>query len=117
VTVIDGATNTVAATVRAGSYCQALAINPTTNKIYVANNSGHSITVIDGVTNTPTTVRVGQGPRSVVANPVTNKIYTANYGSKDITEIDGATLASMAVADGAIFIRSLTHLYRIAGSE
>ena len=30
-----------------------------------------------------------------------------------VNELDGATLASMAVADGSIFIRSLTHLYRI----
>jgi outer membrane protein assembly factor BamB len=34
-----------------------------------------------------------------------------------VNEIGGATLASMAAGDGAIFIRSLTHLYRIAGSE
>ena len=33
-----------------------------------------------------------------------------------INELDGATLASMAVVDGSIFIRSLTHLYRIGGS-
>lgn len=33
-----------------------------------------------------------------------------------VNELDGATLASMAVAGGSIFIRSLTHLYRIAGS-
>jgi outer membrane protein assembly factor BamB len=32
-----------------------------------------------------------------------------------VNEIDGATLASMAVAGGSIYIRSLTHLYRIAG--
>jgi outer membrane protein assembly factor BamB len=32
-----------------------------------------------------------------------------------VNEINGATLASMAVANGSIFIRSLTHLYRIAG--
>jgi outer membrane protein assembly factor BamB len=31
-----------------------------------------------------------------------------------VSELDGATLASMAVAHGSIFIRSLTHLYRIA---
>jgi outer membrane protein assembly factor BamB len=31
-----------------------------------------------------------------------------------VNELDGATLASMAVADGSIFIRSLAHLYRIA---
>jgi outer membrane protein assembly factor BamB len=30
-----------------------------------------------------------------------------------VNELDGATLASMAVARGSIYIRSLTHLYRI----
>ena len=34
-----------------------------------------------------------------------------------VNELDGATLASMAVADGSMYIRSLTHLYRIAGSS
>jgi outer membrane protein assembly factor BamB len=34
-----------------------------------------------------------------------------------INELDGATLASMAVAHGSIFIRSLTHLYRITASR
>jgi outer membrane protein assembly factor BamB len=31
-------------------------------------------------------------------------------------ELDGSTLASIAVSDGAIFVRSGTHLYRIDGS-
>lgn len=31
-----------------------------------------------------------------------------------VNELDGATLASMAVSHGSIFIRSLTHLYRIS---
>ena len=31
--------------------------------------------------------------------------------------LDGRTLASMAVADGAIFVRSNTHLYRIAAKQ
>ena len=34
-----------------------------------------------------------------------------------VNELDGATLASMAVAHRSIFIRSLTHLYRIGGSS
>jgi outer membrane protein assembly factor BamB len=34
-----------------------------------------------------------------------------------VNELDGATLASMAVAHGSIYIRTLTHLYRIAGSS
>ena len=66
----------------------------------MANNFGHSVTVIDGATNLATTVRVGQGPRAIAVNPVTNKIYTANYGSKDATEIDGATNAATSVPTG-----------------
>ena len=91
VTLIDGATDNVVASAKAGSYPQARTVNPATNKIYVANNYAHSVTVIDGATHTATTVRVGQGPRGMAANPATNKIYTANYGSRDATEIDGAT--------------------------
>lgn len=34
-----------------------------------------------------------------------------------VNELDGATLASMAVGHESIFIRSLTHLYRIASSR
>jgi outer membrane protein assembly factor BamB len=34
-----------------------------------------------------------------------------------VNELDGAALASIAVSDGAIFIRSLTHLYRIAAAR
>jgi outer membrane protein assembly factor BamB len=34
-----------------------------------------------------------------------------------VNELDGATLASMAVAHGSIFIRSLTHLYRIRSAN
>lgn len=33
------------------------------------------------------------------------------------SRLDGRTLASMAVADGAIFVRSNTHLYRIAAKQ
>jgi YVTN family beta-propeller protein len=100
VTVIDGATNAVIATVRTGSNCNNVAVNPTTNKIYVTNNFGHTVTVIDGATNTATAVRVGQGPRGIAVNPVTNKIYTANYGSKDSTEIDGSANAATSIPTG-----------------
>ena len=83
-----------------GELLPAVAVNPTTNKIYVANNYAHSVTVIDGATHATTTVRVGPGSRAIVVNPVTNKIYTANYGSKDATEIDGATNTATAARTG-----------------
>jgi len=67
---------------------QAVAVNPVTNKIYVA---GGNVTVIDGATNDTTLVPAGADPRVVALNPVTNKIYVANIGSDNVTVIDGIT--------------------------
>ena len=78
-----------------------VAVNPVTNKIYVANNSSNNVTVIDGATNATTTVAAGETPWAVAVNPVTNKIYVANYlGSNNVTVIDGATNATTTVAAG-----------------
>ncbi len=55
-----------------------MAVNSVTNKIYVANEFGNTVTVIDGATNNTTTVSVGQDPYAVAVNPVTNKIYVVN---------------------------------------
>ncbi len=76
-TVIDGATNATT-TVAAGTSPFSVAVNPVTNKIYVANYGSNNVTVIDGATNATTTVAAGTHPYSVAVNPVTNKIYVAN---------------------------------------
>ena len=60
-TVIDGATNNTT-TVAVGSSPVAVAVNPDTNKIYVANYYSNNVTVIDGATNNTTTVPVGTCP-------------------------------------------------------
>jgi YVTN family beta-propeller protein len=61
VTVIDGATN-VATTVTVGASPSAIAINPVTNKIYVANWGSNSVTVIDGANGGTATVTAGMQP-------------------------------------------------------
>lgn len=48
--VINGATNTVTATVTVGLLPWAIAVNPITNTIYVANYDGDTVSVIDGAT-------------------------------------------------------------------
>ena len=70
-----------------------LAVNPVTNKIYVANAGSNTVTVIDGATNAAITLPV-EGllenfTQSVSVNPVTNKIYVASYYGS-VTVIDGA---------------------------
>ena len=49
----------VTTTVPADSNPYAVAVNPVTNKIYVANRASNSVTVIDGATNLTTTVPAG----------------------------------------------------------
>src|SRR5579862_9440304 len=82
---------TVIATVPAGQGPTALAVNPRTNKIYVADFNGNTngITVIDGKTNTTKTLTTIAGQTAVAVNPFTNKIYFVdayNY----LTVVDGS---------------------------
>src|SRR5580704_8735427 len=78
-------------TIPVGSSPRAVAVNPATNKVYVANYDSGTLTVIDGATNVPVAVTVGGKPIAVAVNPVSNKVYVANYDSGTLTVIDGAT--------------------------
>ena len=51
-----GYSQTAVTTIGAGTAPVAVAVNPVTNKIYVANQGSNTVTVIDGATNTATTV-------------------------------------------------------------
>lgn len=69
-----------------------LAINETTNKIYVVNRNSDSVSVIDGVTNTVIkTISVGTTPTKITVNPATNRIYVANTFGDSVSVINGAT--------------------------
>lgn len=100
VRVINGATAAIDAVVGTGlagsspvipnSPPFAIAVNRKANKIYVANQTGNTVIVIDGATNIPTGVATGTAPVAVAVNDTTNKIYVANEGSNNVTVIDGA---------------------------
>ncbi len=98
----------VIATIPVGSYPQSAAVNPVSNKIYVANNtcgdmppcsSPGTVSVIEGLTTV--SVDAGFGPVAVAVNPTTtaNNIYVVNQCGNDptcasngtVTVIDGAT--------------------------
>jgi YVTN family beta-propeller protein len=83
---------TVVATVTVGSFPFGVAVNSSTNRIYVTNAFGNNVSVIDGATNTVVaTVPVGTTPYQVDVNPSTNRIYVANSVSNNVSVIDGAT--------------------------
>lgn len=69
-----------------------LKVNSITNKIYVANATGDSVSIIDGATNTvDSTVSVGDQPIAVAVNETTNKIYVGNKNDDTVSVINGAT--------------------------
>ena len=128
VTVIDGATNGTT-TVNVGAYPEDIAVNSTTNQIYVANNCGSlacttagTATVINANNNySTTTVNVGFHPYYLDIDTAANKIYVANTCGNDpnckspgtVTVIDGATNSTLPIAVGdepnALAVNSSTH--------
>ena len=110
----------VTATVGVGNSPAAVAVNPVTNRIYVANTAGNSVTIIDGSNNSTTTVNVGTGPQAIAVNPVTNEIYVANTGSNNVTVINGAdnTTATVNVGSGpqGIAVNSATNKIYVANT-
>lgn len=140
VSVIDGASDTVLATVPVGASPENPVINQTTNQIYVPNSCGTdstcaypyagpgTVTVIDGATNNPSTVQVGVYPWDLDVNPVTNKIYVANQcgdnlecnGLGSVTVIDGSNLSTTEVGAGgynpfAVAVNSTTNKIFVLG--
>jgi YVTN family beta-propeller protein len=95
VVVVNGGTNTVAATIAepANSNPIALATDDATDTVYVANDFGHNVTVIDGKTNTiSATISTGSAshPYAVAVDESTDTAWVADY-SGSVTEINGAT--------------------------
>ena len=103
-----------------GKYPYAIAVNPVTNKIYVANSDNGNVTVFDGVNFTLATVADpnAAGPIALAVNPVTNKIYVANYGSGNVTVINGFmdtfTRVSVGSNPRAIAVDPLTNKIYVA---
>src|SRR5579862_5906253 len=91
----------VSATISVGSSPNGVAVNPATNRIYVANRADNTVSVIDGRTYAVVaTVPVGPGPAGVAVNPATNRVYVANSTNAidvgSVTVIDGSTNAVIA---------------------
>jgi YVTN family beta-propeller protein len=81
-----------------GNAPHGIAVDYSTNLIYVTNQESDSISVIDGTTRSLVNrnIPVGTFPHVVAVNPITNKIYVTNWGTIDINSstvsvIDGRT--------------------------
>ena len=127
VSVVDGATcnakvqtgcSQPPATVTVGTGPFAVAVNETTDTVYVTNPgasaSGDTVSVINGATcnagdhsgcsQVPATITVGVGPLGVAVNPTTNTVYVADSGTVFKGSVFGHTVSVIngASCDGTV---------------
>ena len=101
-TVIDGATNNVTATVTIPQFTPlAAAVNPLTNKIYLAGGGANGVYAIDGATNavtTPTGFPILSKALAIAINPLTNTIYavTGSNGYGNFVAVISGSTASVS---------------------
>jgi YVTN family beta-propeller protein len=75
-----------------GAMPDAVAVDETANRIYVANYVGDSVTIIDGATMKPVaTVAAGHHPQALAVDGKRHRIFVANTHSNNVTMIDGTT--------------------------
>lgn len=110
VSVIDGKTCNATTTtgcrrtpvhVLAGAGARGIAVDESTDTIYVANTEADTVSVIDGATCNATVhsgcgrraaaAAVGSSPRRVAVDELTNTIYITNAQSNTVTMLDGRT--------------------------
>jgi YVTN family beta-propeller protein len=66
-----------------------VAMNPFTNKVYVANMESGTVSVIDSNSGSRKDIRVGDGPSYIAIDIYHNKIYVTNRDSNTVSVIDG----------------------------
>jgi YVTN family beta-propeller protein len=113
VSVIDGSTNNVIATVPVGLSPRGVAFDPANGDLYVANsgfdnNVGTigegSVSVIDGSTNNViTTLPTGwKDSRGIAFDSANRDIYVTNFFSDTVSVIDGSTNTVTGYIDGEL---------------
>src|SRR5467141_1726634 len=73
------------ATIPVGKTPIGVAVDTSTNTVYVANSVTGTISVISALTNKLTNnIAVGAGPYAVAVNPLSGSVYVANFVSNDL---------------------------------
>ena len=76
--------------IKVGKQPIAIAVDPFTDTVYVANFDDNSVSAISRLNNTEVgRIAVGDRPNAISVDPFTFKIYVANYGDNSVSVING----------------------------
>ncbi|HKU24339.1 MAG TPA: hypothetical protein VJQ54_02645, partial [Candidatus Sulfotelmatobacter sp.] len=89
----------------------AVAVNPSTHKVYAVDEGANSVLVMNERTGSIRTVKVGSAPISLAVNRKTNRIYVVNTDSGAVSVIDGNRDEVIATVKGGV------HPYAVAINE
>jgi hypothetical protein len=94
VAVVDTNTNTVTTTISGGSHAfGGIGVDPTEDRIYVADHALDAVRIIDGAAGSPTqntvigTVAIGDQPRGLAVNPALGRVYVAGSGGNSVSVV------------------------------
>lgn len=97
VAVINASTRAVEGAINVGDEPSGVAVNPVTDRVYIANFGSDTVSVISGSA-LVRTINVEDAPSQIAINPVTNRIFVTNKGHGDnygygssVSVIDGST--------------------------
>ena len=126
VRVIDGLSRVVIATIPAGVGPRAVAVDPSTHDVYVANFWARDITVIDGsARSVVAAVSVDAGIDGVPGfgvDPSTHTVYVTTYDNKGIAVLDGSTRVVTATVNidkgpSGLAVDPITHAVYVAADD
>jgi YVTN family beta-propeller protein len=95
VRVIDCYADTLCGSISCGSNTWSIACSPTSNRIFAANRSSHTVTVINGVTNQRVgtiTVASGSEPHGMLWAPDLNKLFIGEYWTGNVAFLSADSL-------------------------
>lgn len=91
--VVDGARNRVAKTIRFEGFPTDVAVNTATNLVYVTTVNPDRLIVVDGDVNRVVASKAIRGdPYKVAVDELRDRVFVASPGRRTVTVLDGATL-------------------------
>lgn len=99
VSVLDGDSDRVVTTVKAGPHPYVLAVDEAKDRVYVTNTFSDLVGIIDGKTNAVRTVKLGSAD-SIAVDARTHRVFLLSYESQHLSMWDGESETATKIQIG-----------------